>query len=220
MIKLSHKYRIYGRTKGRKKIKFFDNNFFKDCIIDLKKDINKNKKTILDIGSGSGKNSLLLAKKNPDALIIACDIFEDGNIILCNNIFKSKLNNTKLFIGNVIKLFDQLKLDSCFNEVWILFPDPWPKNRHHKRRLIKNNFFKRIHSLLKDQSKIFISTDSTSYLISILNSIYDIQSLFRWQNDRPQKWIYEKLNLPHTKFFIKARDSYRPSFFIELVKIS
>jgi len=220
MIKLSHKYRIYGRTKGRKKIKFFDNNFFKDCIINLKKDINENKKTILDIGSGNGENSILLAKKNPDALIIACDIFQDGNINLCNNLFKLKLNNTKLFTGNVIKLFDQLKLDYCFNEVWILFPDPWPKNRHHKRRLIKTNFFKRIHPLLKNQSKIFISTDSTSYLISILNSIYNIQSLFRWLNDKPQNWIYEKENLPHTKFFIKAKDTYKPSFFIELEKIS
>ena len=220
MIKLSHKYRIYGRTKGRKKIKFFDNNFFKDCIINLKKDINENKKTILDIGSGSGENSLLLAKKYPNALIIACDVFQDGNINLCNNIFKSKLNNIKLFTGNVIKLFDQLKLDYCFNEVWVLFPDPWPKNRHHKRRLIKTSFFKKIHPLLKSQSKIFISTDSVSYLKSILISIYNIKSLFRWQNDRPQNWIYENKNLPQTKFFKKGKDAYRPSIYIELEKIS
>ena len=220
MTKLSHKYRIYGRTKGRKKIKSINHNFFKNYIINLNEDINKNKKTILDIGSGSGENSLLLAKKNPNALIIACDIFQDGNINLCNNLFKSKLNNIKLFTGNVIKLFDQLKLDCCFNEVWILFPDPWPKNRHHKRRLIKNDFFKMIYPLLRNQSKIFISTDSISYLNSILNTIYNIKSLFRWQNDRPQNWIYEKQNLPHTKFFKKAKDSYRLSFFIELVKIS
>ena len=219
MIKLSHKYRVYGRTKGRKKIKFFDNNFFKDYIIDLKKDINKNNKTILDIGSGNGKNSLLLAKKNPDALIIACDIFQDGNIILCNNIFKLKLNNTKLFIGNVIKLFDQLKLDSCFNEVWILFPDPWPKNRHHKRRLINNNFFKKVYPFLKKEGKIFIATDSIPYLNSMLNNIYDIKSLFRWKNDKPNSWIYKTKDLPQTKFYKKAENVNRTSFFIELEKI-
>jgi len=220
MNKLSHKYRIYGRTKGRKKKKFIDPNFFNDYLINLKKDINKNKKTILDIGSGSGENSLFLAKNNPKALIIACEIFQDGNINLYNNLLKLKINNIKLFTGNVVKLFDQLELDYCFNEIWILFPDPWPKNRHHKRRLIKTSFFKKIHPLLKSQSKIFISTDSVSYFTSILNSIYNIKSLYKWQNDRPQNWIYEKQNLPQTKFFKKAKDSYRLSFFIELVKTS
>ena len=220
MIKISHKYRIYGRTKGRKKNKFIDHNFFNDYLINLKKDIKKNKKTILDIGSGNGENSLFLAKNNPNALIIACEIFQDGNINLYNNLLKSKINNIKLFTGNVLKLFDQLKLDYCFNEVWVLFPDPWPKNRHHKRRLIKTSFFKKIHPLLKNQSKIFISTDSVSYLKSILINIYNIKSLFRWQNDRPQNWIYENQNLPQTKFFKKGKDAYRPSIYIELEKIS
>ena len=220
MTELSHKYRIYGRTKGRKKNKFIDHNFFNDYLINLKKDIKKNKKTILDIGSGNGENSLFLAKNNPNALIIACEIFQDGNINLYNNLLKLKINNIKLFTCNVVKLFDQLKLDYCFNEVWVLFPDPWPKNRHHKRRLIKNSFFKKIHPLLKSQCKIFISTDSVSYLKAIFNSIYDIRSLFKWQNDRPQNWIYEKQNLPQTKFFKKGKDAYRPSIYIELAKIS
>ena len=119
----------------------------------------------------------------------------------------------------MLKLFDGLDKDSYFNEIWILFPDPWPKNKHFKRRLINDNFFKKVYPYLKKNGKIFIATDSASYLKSIMNSIYKTKSLFNWQNNKPQEWIYEMLDLPCTKFFKKAQNSYRSSIFIELIKI-
>jgi len=219
MTKLLYKYKIHGLRKGRKNNKFIKNHFFKECLINLKTDIKKNKIIILDIGSGSGENALFLANKNPKALIIACDVFQDGNINLCNNLFKTKLNNVRLYNNNVIKLFDLLKVDNYFNEIWILFPDPWPKKRHHKRRLIKTTFFQISYLLLKSKGKIFIATDSVSYLNSMLSSLYKIKHFFKWQNDRPQYWNYKLQNLPQTKFFKKAQNLDRFSFFIELVKI-
>jgi len=214
-----YKYRIYGRSRGRKRTKFNDNNFFNDHKINTKKDLKKNKKNILDIGSGNGENSLFLADKNPNALIVAVDIFQDGNINLCNQISNLKLNNIKLYSSNVLELFDQLKKEDFFNEIWILFPDPWPKKRHYKRRLINENFFKKVCPFLKKNGKIFIATDSASYLRSIMISIYKTKFLFNWHNDRPQIWTYEILDLPFTKFFKKAKNSYRIPFFIELIKI-
>ena len=194
--KKSYKYRIYSRTKGRKKIQSVDKSFFENCKIDLKKDIKINKKNILDVGSGSGENTLFLARKNPDALIIAIDIFLDGNINLCNQLSNLKLYNVRLFSSNVHKLFDDLNKDNYFNEIWILFPDPWPKKKHFKRRLIKDNFFKKIYPYLKKNGKIFIATDSSSYLNSIMKSIYKAKSLFNWLNNKPQNWIYKMLDLP------------------------
>ena len=219
MIDLNFNYKIYGRTRGRKKIKIIDIVFLKNYKINLKKDIINNKKNILDIGSGSGENSILLAKKNSDALITACETYQDGNIDLCHKIFKLKITNIKLFNFNVIKLFDKLKVDNCFDEVWVLFPDPWPKKRHHKRRLINNNFLNKIYPFLKSDGKIFIATDSISYLNSIMNTIYDLKSLFKWKNSKPHNWIYEILDLPCTKFFKKAQNLHKSSFFIELQKI-
>ena len=217
--KKSYKYRIYGRTKGRKKIQSADKGFFENCKVNLEKDIKKNKKNIIDVGSGSGENTLLLAEKNPDALIIAIEIFWDGNINLCKQLSKLKLYNVKIFSSNVLKLFDHLNNDNYFNEIWILFPDPWSKKKHYKRRLINDNFLKKVYPYIKKNGKIFIATDSTSYLQSIMNSIYKTKYLFNWQNNKPQNWIYETLNLPYTKFFKKAQNSYRPSFFIKLIKI-
>ena len=219
MKKLSYKYRIYGRKIGRKKIQSVDKGFFVNYEINLERDIKKNKKNIIDVGSGSGENTLFLAKKNPDALIIAIEIFWDGNINLCKQLSKLKLYNVKIFLSNVLKLFDHLYKDNYFNEIWILFPDPWLKKKHYKRRLINDNFFKTVYPYLKKNGKIFIATDSTSYLKSIMHSIYKTKSLFNWQNNKPQNWIYEILDLPYTKFFKKAQNSYRSSFFVELVKI-
>ena len=73
--------------------------------------------------------------------------------------------------------------------------------------------------VLKKNGKIFIATDSASYLRSIMISIYKTKFLFNWYNDRPQIWTYETLDLPFTKFFKKAKNSYRIPFFIELIKI-
>ena len=219
MKKISGKYTIYGRKKGRKKIHSVDKDFFVNCKINLETDIKKNKKNIIDVGSGKGENTLFLAKKNPDALIIAIEIFWDGNINLCKQLSKLKLYNVKIFSSNVLKLFDHLNKDDYFNEIWILFPDPWPKKKHYKRRLINDNFFTKVYPYLKKNGKIFIATDSSSYLKSIMNSIYKTKSLFNWLNNKPQNWIYEMLDLPCTKFFKKAQNSYRSSFFIELVKI-
>ena len=219
MKKMSDKYTIYGRKKGRKKIHLVDKDFFVNYKINLEKDIRKNKKNIIDVGSGKGENTLFLAKKNPDALIIAIEIFWDGNINLCKQLSKLKLNNVKIFSSNVLKLFDHLNKDDYFNEIWILFPDPWSKKKHYKRRLINDNFFTKVYPYLKKDGKIFIATDSSSYLKSIMNSMYKTKSLFNWLNNKPQNWIYEMLDLPCTKFFKKAQNSYRSSFFIELVKI-
>ncbi len=219
MKKISDKYTIYGRKKGRKKIHLVDKDFFVNWKINFKTDIKKDKMNIIDIGSGKGENTLFLAKKNPDALIIAIEIFLDGNIDLCKQLSKLKLHNVKIFSSNVLKLFDHLNKDDFFNEIWILFPDPWPKKKHYKRRLINDNFFTKVYPYLKKNGRIFIATDSSSYLKSIMNSIYKTKYLFNWLNNKPQNWIYEMLDLPCTKFFKKAQNSHRSSFFIELVKI-
>jgi len=219
MKKISDKYRIYGRKKGRKKINSVDKDFFVNYKLNIKKDIKKNKKNIIDVGSGKGENTLFLAKKNPDALIVAIEIFWDGNINLCKQLSKLKLYNVKIFSGNVLKLFNHLTQDDYFNQIWILFPDPWPKRKHFKRRLINDNFFIKVYPFLKKDGKIFIATDSSSYLKSIMHSIYKTKSLFNWLNSKPQDWIYEMLDLPSTKFLKKAQNSYRTSFFIELTKI-
>ena len=102
MSKLISKYKIYGRTKGRKKKNYnLDQTFIKSVIT---KNINIKIKdnNILDIGSGSGENSIYQSMKFPNSKIIACETFFDGNINLCNEVFKKNIQNILIYNGNVL----------------------------------------------------------------------------------------------------------------------
>ena len=187
--------------------------------LQLNKDITESQYNILDVGSGSGENAIFLSKSYPEARIIASDIFVDGNINLINKIIKYNIDNINLYEGNVLKFFDELSNKNIFNEIWILFPDPWPKLRHHKRRLINYSFLNMIYSFLKNNGKLFIATDSESYVYSIIKLIYKYQNKFLWKNQKISEWDYSYLDLPDTKFYKKARKLNKKSMFFILNKI-
>lgn len=213
------KYKLFGRFKGRKKSKqiFTDNlNRYK---VNIKNDIDDKNFNILDIGSGSGENALFLSNFYSNVKIITCELFEDGNINLSNSIEKNKIENIRLFKGNVLEFLDQLDRFLIFDQIWILFPDPWPKQRHHKRRLINSSFLKTIHLFLKNSGKLMIASDSQSYIKSIIEIIYDVRELYLWKNQRVAKWNYSNLGLPKTKFYKKAEKLNRNTMIFKLHKI-
>ena len=219
MTKLISKYRIYGRTKGRKKNKYeFYQNIIQNIITkDIKIKIKDN--NILDIGSGSGENTIFQSMKFNKSKIIACDTFLDGNLNLCREIFKNEINNILIYHGNVLELFDTITKKNIFDSIWILFPDPWPKKRHFKRRLINNNFMKRLISIIKKNGKIHIATDSQSYLRQILSSIYKFRNYLLWENQIIDSCSFYLHKFPQTKFYKKAIKSDRKPFYITLKKL-
>ena len=214
-----YRYKIFGRFKGRKKNKSLFDKKLKDNKIAIVKNLNISNYNVIDIGSGSGENCIFLSLKKSYAKIIACELFEDGNINLQNEIIKNNIKNVKLYKGNVLEFLDNILIKRCLNEVWILFPDPWPKLKQQKRRLINTNFLIMISNYLKHNGKIFIATDSQSYLKSILQSIYETKHIYNWENQDIHHWNYENHNIPKTKFFKKAKKLNKKSIIIELKKI-
>ena len=128
MENLIQKFKIFGRKKGRKITHLPYVDILKKYQLDKSLDF-KNKKIILDIGSGNGENTLFLSRKYPDKLIIASDIYKDGNLNLCQQLIKNKINNVKIFDQNILILFEKMKINNCIDDIWILFPDPWPKKK-------------------------------------------------------------------------------------------
>ena len=104
--------------------------------------------------------------KNPNALIVASEVYLSGIGSLLNNIARNSLTNIKIFDEDVRELLVTLP-NKIFDEIYIICPDPWPKARHHKRRLIKQDFLKILVKVLKRDGTVYISTDWENYAESI-----------------------------------------------------
>ena len=107
-----------------------------------------------------------MASKNPNALIVASEVYLSGIGSLLNKIAKNSLKNIKIFDQDVRELLFKLP-NKIFDEIYIICPDPWPKARHHKRRLIKHDFLKILAKVLKKNGTAYISTDWQNYAESI-----------------------------------------------------
>ena len=108
---------------------------------------------------------------------------------------------------------------NSISELWVLFPDPWPKKRHNKRRLINESFFKKIKEFLKDDAIIHIVSDSKLYISEILNCAYQVKNDFKWINQNKEAWDYANLPLPKTKYFKKAVEKGLNPFYLKLIKL-
>ena len=108
----NYKYKLFGRFKGRKKKYLIPLNEF-DLYIhnkNINTNININDYNILDIGSGSGENAVYLSHLHSKAKIFTCELFEDGNINLHNKIIEHKINNIRMYKGNVLEFLDYMKI--------------------------------------------------------------------------------------------------------------
>ena len=134
-------------------------------------------KSILEIGFGNGENTVFLAAKNPNALIIASEVYLSGIGSLLNSIAQNSLKNIKIYDDDVRELLLKLP-NEIFDEIYIICPDPWPKARHHKRRLIKHGFLKVLANVLRKEGTVYISTDWDNYAESILEELEKIKQHF------------------------------------------
>jgi len=213
-MKGNYIYRLYGRSKGRGK-----NNAITNDAISLKvKKIDPLKFNIIDIGAGYGESTLAISQTNISNQVIACEKFIDGINKIAEKSFSYSLNNISIFHGNVHQLLDEYCSNNSISELWILFPDPWPKKRHFKRRLINVDFFYKLKFFLKKNAKIHIASDSKSYVSDILLSIHQIKKDFQWVNQNKDQWDYINVALPQTKYFQKALKKGFNPMYLKLIK--
>jgi tRNA (guanine-N7-)-methyltransferase len=128
------------------------------------------KKIILEIGFGNGENLINLAKENPQNLYIGSEVYMAGIGQVLGAINTNELANIRLITGDIRLFIDEID-ESIFDEVLIICPDPWPKLKHHKRRMINSEFLDLIYKVLNSDGYLFISTDWENYAESIDESI-------------------------------------------------
>ena len=218
MNNLLYKNRIYGRTRGRSKNKINFEKYFEEVKNYNFIDINHEEKNILDIGTGNGETSIYLANKYKSSKIYTCDKYINGNINLIKKIKAQKINNIFIHHGSVWEILQKLEKKNYFETVWVFFPDPWPKKKHNKRKLLNVNFFENIKHFLKPGGKIEITTDSIQYVQQILRCIYIIKDQYYWENQFNFYQNYADYQLPETKYYKKAIFTGNQPFFFKLKK--
>ena len=211
--------RFYGRRKGRrisesgilalkKGSKFIIEyeNFFETFFIDKKK-------IILEIGFGDGENLINSAKTNPDTFYLGADPFLNTTVKCIKQILKSNLKNIKIWpddVRKVIKLFPS----SSISEIKLLFPDPWPKVKHQKRRLIQDDFITSINRILKIKGTVTVATDHKILKSWVLEK-FQASSKFEWQVESSNDWKIRPKECFSTKYEQKSlKEKRKPSWFV------
>ena len=150
---------------------------FKQEIIDLKAIFPKADKIIMEIGFGMGEATAIIAKNHPDNAYIAVDVHPPGIGKLLSRIDEDKLSNVKVIEDDVHVVLEHMFADHCLDGIHLFFPDPWPKKKHHKRRIVNESFLRLIHPKIKKGGFIHIATDWVPYATSI-QEVFSNSDLF------------------------------------------
>jgi tRNA (guanine-N7-)-methyltransferase len=126
---------------------------------------------IVDIGFGNGEQLLELAKRNPNYNFIGIELYQKGIANLINQLNKEHLANIKIIYGDAAKVLSAVFSNNSIKQIQLFFPDPWPKLRHHKRRLINPEFLTIIKKKLCGNGILHIATDFENYAKQILKHI-------------------------------------------------
>ena len=208
---MSKKNKIFfhGRRKGRKisstKLKLLEDyrhSFYlsEDQISNLK--VYKYKKNILEIGFGNGQNLVNMSLNHSNDLFIGSDAYYNGCATLLDQIVNKNIKNIKIWPYDINLILKNFK-KNFFDLILILQPDPWPKKKHKKRRLIQQKFLNDLNHVLKFEGKLIISTDHEvmkSWVLEqmhIRDDFFWIRNGYSYRNEQPG-WII------NTKYINKA----------------
>jgi tRNA (guanine-N7-)-methyltransferase len=136
---------------------------YSEDFIDIPQLFPKSKNVILEIGFGMGEATALIGRDFPETGFIAVEVHKPGIGKLMARIEELGLSNIRIIEGDAHPILKTMIPDKSVDGIHLFFPDPWPKKRHHKRRIVNNEFLKLVHSKIMDGGFIHIATDWVPY---------------------------------------------------------
>ena len=174
---------------------------------DWQSQFGNNHRLKLEIGFGMGDFLIAMAVREPQSNFIGIDFSQNGILKLLARIKNQQMNNIRVVYGDVRGKIPLLFQDGELDTVYINFPDPWPRKRHFKRRLIKPGLVKLVAQKLAPAGHVYLATDSEPYALESLE-YFNAEPLL--QNVNPESdFFVERDHLPKTKYeksFIYAGD--------------
>ena len=224
----NRKSRFYGRRKGHKLRPGRQNLIEKHLpnflipISSLTKPLNPvflfeppAKEVWMEIGFGAGEHLAYHAKNNPDIGFLGIEPFINGVANLLNTMDKEGLNNIRLLNDDVWLLIKNLAQNSL-NRVFMLFPDPWPKKRHHRRRLFSKALLDELSRKMLPQAELRFASDSVCYVQHALELIIDRED-FIWEPESSKDWKRPPSDAIKTRYEGKAETAKRTVIYLNFI---
>lgn len=151
---------------------------------------------ILDVGFGSGDSLLSLAQQRPDLNFLGVEVYRPGIGAVLAKLERHEINNVRLMNVDAMQLLKAQMPTDALTGAMVWFPDPWPKTRHHKRRLVQEVFLNELSRVMQDKAILHLASDWQPYINFMLKQVEGCREFTLLVTDK------NPLNLerPHTRF--------------------
>lgn len=146
-------------------------------LISSKANFCNNNELVLEIGFGNGDSLYQMAKAHPECNYLGIEVYTAGALNLLKQLEQHPLPNLRIILADATEVLQNHIEDASLARIQIYFPDPWPKSRHHKRRLIQPNFLELVVKKLQSKGQIHLATDWAHYaehMLEVLQSQPDL----------------------------------------------
>ncbi|WP_118133381.1 tRNA (guanosine(46)-N7)-methyltransferase TrmB [Oceanicella sp. SM1341] len=165
----------------------------------------------LEIGFGGGEHMLAQAAANRDVGIIGCEPYVNGVAMFLSQMAREEIDNIRVHAGDARDLLDVLP-EASIDRAFLLYPDPWPKKRHHRRRFVNPEFVDPLARALKPGAIFRVATDIPDYVRHTLEHMC-ARPDFEWLAERPADWREPWADWHRTRYEAKAiREERTPHY--------
>ena len=163
---------------------------------------------VIEIGFGMGTATALIAEQNPETDYIGIEVHRPGVGKLLGEIRRKNLSNLFIIEHDAVEVLEEMIPDNSVSGFHLFFPDPWPKKKHHKRRLIKRPFTDMLCTKLSRSGYIYMATDWEPYACFAMEELNEVEGLRNKYGGfaEAQSWR------PQTKFETKGKNAGREIF--------
>ncbi len=166
----------------------------------------------LEIGFGGGEHLAWQAERQPTATHLGVEPYLNGVASLLAEVENRGLGNVRILVDDARLLLDALP-DGAVERIAVLFPDPWPKVRHHKRRIVNRNTVAAFARLLAPGGELRLASDDPGYVAWMLEATL-AEPRLEWLAVRADDWRRRPDDWPETRYEAKARAAGRPPTFL------
>ena len=167
-------------------------------------------------GFGSGEHLVSQAKAHPEIGFIGCEPYINGIVKVLSSIEEGNIGNIRIYDDDAVHVISRLSPKSV-DRVFLLFPDPWPKKRHAKRRFVTRENADHLANIMKDGGELRIASDIGAYVRSTLLTFADHKA-FAWVDDGPHSWNIRTPDWPPTRYEQKALRADRKPVYLRFLK--